>query len=379
MSHNVKLESAFAALAVVFWGSAAIAQEAEDGEGAQSAASAQNLAVDEVPAEDRAAAVVDPNWKAPRTSWGDPDFHGVWSSDDFRSVPRERPEEFGTRERLTPEEFAKRAEADARQRNFILNQSDYAARSWGLRTFGYSSQIIDPPNGRMPAKTADAKPRATRGSYSGGPWDDFEDFTLYDRCITRGMSSIMPTPAIYGNGVEIVQSPDTVSITFEMVHETRLIRLDDKPHAAGLNQYLGTSRGHWEGDTLVVETEGLTDKTNINDAQNSKSLRITERFRRIDPEMIEYVGTFNDPETFEAPFTYRLMLTAFPDYRIYEYACHEGNNVVRGGLAGERVFEQEAAEALAKGLPPPQRHTDLGRLPEDAAQIVNINEGGGRE
>jgi hypothetical protein len=379
MSRNVQLESVFASLAVAFWGSAAVAQEAEDAPSGQDTPSAQNLVVDEIPAEDRAASVVDPNWKAPRTSWGDPALHGVWSSDDFRSVPRERPEDFGTRERLTPEEFAKRAEADARQRDFILNQSDYAARSWGVRTFGYSSQLIDPPNGRMPAKTANAKPRSTRGSYSGGPWDDFEDFTLYDRCITRGMSSIMPTPAIYGNGVEIVQSPDTVSITFEMIHETRLIRLEDKAHPAGVEQYLGTSRGHWEGDTLVVETEGLTDKTNINDAQNSKSLKITERFRRIDPEMIEYVGTFNDPETFEAPFTYRLMLTAFPDYRIYEYSCHEGNNVVRGGLAGERVFEREAAEAQAKGLPAPERHVDLGRLPEDSSQIVNINEGGGSD
>jgi hypothetical protein len=378
MSHFVKVKSVCAALAVVFSGAGVVAQE-DEGNAPSAGDDTQGLVVDEIPAEDRAAAVADPNWKAPRTSWGDPALQGVWSSDDFRSVPRERPEDFGTRERLTPEEFAKRAANDARQRNFILNESDYAARSWGVRTFGYSSQLIDPPNGRMPAKTANAKPRSTRGSYSGGPWDDFEDFTLYDRCITRGMSSIMPTPAIYGNGVEIVQSPDTVSITFEMIHETRLIRLDDKPHAAGIDQYLGTSRGHWEGDTLVVETEGLTDKTNINDAQNSKWLKITERFRRIDPEMIEYVGTFNDPETFEAPFTYRLMLTAFPDYRIYEYSCHEGNNVVRGGLAGERVFEREAAEAVAKGLPPPERHVDLGRLPEDPAQIVNINEGGGGE
>ena len=89
-----------------------------------------------------------------------------------------------------PRPDLKRAADDARQRNFILNESDYAARSWAERTFGYSSQIIDPPNGRMPAKTANAKPRSTRGSYSGGPWDDFEDFTLYDRCITRGMKSI---------------------------------------------------------------------------------------------------------------------------------------------------------------------------------------------
>ena len=118
--------------------------------------------------------------------------HVVAVLDDMISIPRERPEKFGTREQLTPEEFAERAKADAAFRNRVLNQESYYSRSWGTRSFGYTSQIIDPPNGRMPETTATAAPRSTRGSYSGGPYDDFEDFNLYDRCITRGFSSLVP-------------------------------------------------------------------------------------------------------------------------------------------------------------------------------------------
>jgi hypothetical protein len=334
--------------------------------------------VDKVPAEDTAAAVADPNWTAPRTSWGDPSFQGTWSSDDMISIPRERPEKFGSREQVTAEEFTERAKADAAFRNRVLNQESYYSRSWGVRSFGYTSQIIDPPDGRMPAKTADAVPRSTRGSYSGGPYDDFDDFNLYDRCITRGLSSLVPSPARYGNGIYIAQSPDAFTITYEMVHETRVVKLDGKPHAGdNVRQYLGNSRGHWEGDTLVVETVNLTDKTNIGDVQNSTQMKLTERFRRVDPEMIEYIGTVEDPAAFTAPFTYRLMLTKHPGYRVYEYSCHEGNTVVSGGLSGERAFERRVAEAVAKGEPVPvhERLDDLGPLPEDGTALFNINEG----
>jgi hypothetical protein len=335
------------------------------------------IRVDTVAAEDTAAAAKDPNWAAPRTSWGDPSLQGTWSSDDMISIPRERPEKFGTREQLTPEEYAERAKADAAFRNRVLNQESYYSRSWGTRSFGYTSQIIDPPNGRMPEATATATPRSTRGSYSGGPYDDFEDFNLYDRCITRGFSSLVPSPARYGNGIYIAQSPDAFTITYEMVHETRVVKLDGAPHTNDVRQYLGNSRGHWEGDTLVVETTQLTNKTNIGAVQNSESMKLTERFRRVDPDMIEYTGTVEDPATFTAPFTYRLMLTRSPGYRVYEYSCHEGNTVVSGGLSGERAFEREVAEAIAKGAPVPvhERSDDLGPLPEDRTQFVNINEG----
>ncbi len=115
-----------------------------------------------VPTEDTAAAVADRNWKVPRTSWGDPHLEGVYSTDDMRSVPRDRPEEFGTREKLTPEEFAKRAQEDAEQRDRILNKSSYSSNSVGSRTFGWTSQVIDPPNGRIPPMNETGLARAAR-------------------------------------------------------------------------------------------------------------------------------------------------------------------------------------------------------------------------
>jgi hypothetical protein len=337
------------------------------------------IRADEVPAEDLAAAVRDPNWKPPRTSWGDPALEGIWNSDDNIAIPRERPEQFGTRERLSEEEFAERAKNEAAFRNRILNEESWYSRSWSTRTFGYSSQIIDPPNGRMPERTATAVPQSTRGSYSGGPYDTFTDFNLYDRCITRGFSSLVPSPARYGNGIHISQSPDAVTITYEMVHETRVIPLnrEAKPDP-NARQYLGVSRGHFEGNTLVIETEGFTDKTNIGNVHNSTAMKLTERLRRVDPEMIEYVGTVNDPATFKAPFTYRLMITSNPAYKeVYEYSCHEGNTVVEHGLAGERQFEREVAAAIARGEKPPEhvRSDELGPLPTDAAAFININKG----
>jgi hypothetical protein len=187
----------------------------------------------------------------------------------------------------------------------------------------------------------------------------------------------VPSPARYGNGIYIAQSPDAVTVTYEMVHETRVIKLGGVPQPNDVRQYLGTSRGRWEGDTLVVETTNLTDQTNIGNVQNSALMKVTERFRRVDGDMIEYRGTVDDPATFTAPFTYRLMLTKHPGYRVYEYSCHEGNTVVSGGLSGERAFERRVAEAVAKGLPPPvhERRNDLGPLPGDSAQLFNINEG----
>jgi len=363
----VGLSSLCVTVAMAFSGSSVLAQQRAE----------VAIPTAEVPAEDRFASVADPNWNVPRTSWGHPDLQGTYSSDDMFSIPRERPEEFGTRERLTPEEFAERAAADSAYRHRILNEESWYSRSWSVRTFGYTSQIIDPPNGRMPATTAAAVPRTTRGSYSGGPYNTFEDFNLYDRCITRGMSSIMPSPARYGNGVRIVQGPDRVAISYEMVHETRVIMLVDEPVEDDVRQYLGRSRGYWDGDTLVVQTRNLTDKTNIGNVQNSESLLITERLRRVDPEVVEYVGTFEDPETFEAPFTYRLMLTTQPGYRVYEYSCHEGNTAVGTGLSGERAFERRVAEALARGEPAPthERSDGLGSLPEDEGLFFDINAG----
>ena len=335
------------------------------------------------PAEDTAAAVVDPNWKVPRTSWGHPSLQGVYSTDDMRSVPRDRPEEMGTREKLTPEELAKRVESDAKERDRVLNKSSFSSNSVGSRTFGWTSQIIDPPNGRMPSLSAAGEARKRpqdRGSYGAGPFDTFEDFHLYDRCITRGILG-SSFAVIYGNGVRIAQSPDSVVIGYEMLADSRVIPLVDKPAVQdSLKQYLGTSRGYWDGDTLVIETKNFNGKTSIGGngigTRHSDQLVLTERLRRVDPNMIEYRVTVDDPLTYSAPWTARMMWTTQPGYEIYEYSCHEANRAIAGGLGGERNYEMRVREARAKGLPLPERlpsQPNLAPLPTDDAAFINLN------
>src|SRR5690606_16694637 len=221
------------------------------------------------------------------------------------------------------------------------------------RSFGFSSLVVDPPNGRTPALTEDGRARAAiaarQGTFGPGPFNTFEDFSLYDRCIARGLSAGM-SAVLYGNGILITQSPDTVTITYEMVHETRVIPLDGRPHLAdGIMQYTGNSRGYWDGDTLVVESRGFKDTTSIGNAPNSTSMRTTERIRRVDPDMIEYRLTVDEHVTFTAPFTVRAMWTTQPNYEVYEYSCHEGNSAVGVGLSGERAYERQVAEAIENG------------------------------
>lgn len=337
-----------------------------------------------VPAETTAAALTDPDWAPPRTSWGDPSLEGVWSTDDMRSVPRERPKDVGTRRELTPEEFAKRAGRDEAGRDRAVNEETFLRNEVGVRTFGYSSLVIDPPDGRMPEMTQAGEARAAgrdRGTFGSGPFDDFTDFTLYDRCITRGIIG-STLPVIYGNGLRITQNPNYVAISYEMVHDTRIIPLDGRPKLDdSIREYLGDSRGHWEGDTLVIETTNLTDKTSIgpngNGVRHSAAMTIIERLTRVDPEMIEYTATVTDPVAYTAPFTYRLMFTTQPGYRLYEYSCHEGNGAVVNALSGERTYEKEVAAAKAKGLPIPERANgrSIYRAPEEGAEIFDINQG----
>jgi hypothetical protein len=307
-------------------------------------------------AEAAAAKRVNPHWKAPRTAWGHPDLEGTWTTDDMRGVPMARPAQFGTRVHLTDEEFAARAKQRETARQIDDGRAGTFRNEEGSRDFGYTSMVIDPPDGRVPALTAAARarPRA-QGSFGVGPWEKIEDFSLYDRCITRGaIGSFMP--AVYGNGARIVQTPTEVVISYEMIHDTRVIPLDGRPApGAGIQSYMGSARGHWEGDTLVVESSNFTDKTAVGGALHSTALRLTERFTRIDPAMIDYEITVTDPLTFVKPWTMRMTITQQADYEIYEYGCHEGNLAMRHALLAERAYEKAAAEAKAKGLPPPER------------------------
>ena len=307
-------------------------------------------------AETHAAARVDASWKPPVTAWGHPDLQGIWTTDDMRGIPQQRAPEFGTRQHLTDDEFAARGA----QREGARETQDREAvgtfrNEEGTRTFGYTSMVIDPPDGRFPPVLPEARQRRSGGSFGVGPWNTMEDFSLYDRCITRGAVGSFG-PAVYGNGARILQTPDSVVIAYEMVHDTRIIPLDGRqPLGAGIRQYMGDSRGRFEGSTLVIESTNFTDKTALGGVRHSEQLKLTERFTRIDPQMIDYEVRVEDPLTWEQPWTMRMTITQQPGYEIYEYACHEGNMAMRNILSAERAYERAAAEAAAKGLPLPER------------------------
>ncbi len=275
----------------------------------------------------------------------------------MRGIPQQRPTEFGTRAYLTDQEFAERIA----QRDKVRQTQDRGAAGTfrneeGTRTFGYTSMVIDPADGRVPAATQEAKQRrVTPGTFGYGPFNTISDFSLYDRCITRGVIGSFG-PAVYGNGARIVQTPDTVAISYEMVHDTRIIPVDGRaPLSSGIHLYMGDSRGRWDGGTLVVITSNFTDKTTIAGVRHSEQLRLTERFTRIDPEMVDYEIRVEDPLTWEQPWTMRMTLTQQPGYEMYEYACHEGNIALEHILTGERAYEKAAADAKARGRALPER------------------------
>lgn len=318
----------------------------------------------QVPAETTAAAKKIKGWTPPGTPWGHPDLQGIWTSDDMRSVPVQRADSVAGRASLTPEEFARRATGDEGSRDRAVNKETVLRNEWGIRTFGYTSLVTDPADGRIPPMTPEALKRAAPrdgGTFGPGPFNGPEDFTLYDRCITRGVIGSL-LPVLYGNGLRIVQTPEYVVISYEMIHDTRIIPLDGRPHAGSkIRQYLGDSRGRWEGNTLVVETTNFTDQTSLgangNGVRHSDKMRLTERFTRIDPQMIGYEATIDDPVSYTRPWTLRLTITTQPDYQLYEYACHEGNGAVKYALSGDRAYDKAVADAVAKGLPIPRRDT----------------------
>jgi len=303
------------------------------------------------------SAPADANSSAPRTPWGDPDLQGFWSTDDSIGVPVERPDRFGDRLFLTDEEIADRATRD--EQAFERSLEEFAApvnpdappntgppAHWGERgnrTARQTSFVVDPPDGKIPAVTPAGLARTAtrdRGSFGAGPFDGPEDFTNYDRCISRSVvGSILPRP--YGNGLQIVQTPGYLAIRHEMIHDTRIIPLDGSPHLGeSIRQYMGDSRGRWEGDTLVVETRNLTDKTSIgfngNGLRHSEAMHLVERFRRVNAGTIQYEVILTDPKTYAAPFSIALPLTTQPGYYVYEYACHEGNYGLPNILSGAR-------------------------------------------
>jgi hypothetical protein len=293
-----------------------------------------------------------------RTPWGDPEFQGEWTSEGEYGVPLERPTQFGTRQFLTDEEYAKRLEdvqtrdaKDLAPVDVLSGHVDAPSapiphwREYNT-TSRRTSLIIDPANGRLPPRTSQARPvpRQRCGSLLGGePCDTYTDYGLGVRCIVHGGGyPDAMFPAVYNANMRIVQSPGLVAISYELIHDTRVIPIESSPPSAPLpssaiRTYMGTTRGHWEGTTLVVESTNFRATTR----GASAGLRLIERFTRTGRDAITYEVTFIDPATWTAPWTAALDLKSRPDDAgVYEYACHEGNYGLYNMLSTSRFLER---------------------------------------
>ena len=306
------------------------------------------------------ATVLSAQSRIPRTPWGDPDLQGTWSSEAELSTPFERPTQYGTRQTLTDEEYTqRRAQADKQVQADISEFDVFTADTRNAGAVGSAtsppphwlerskvsrrtSLLIDPPDGRLPPTTQAGRGRgrgAAAGTFGANPaYNGPQDLSLWERCITRGVpAAIFPT--VYNANVRIVQAPGTVAITYEMIHDTRVITLDGRPHAGpAIRGYQGDSRGRWEGDTLVVDTTNFSETSNYRGSRGT--LHLIERFTRT-ADGLRYEVTVDDPQTWTRPWTAALDLASQPDGALFEYACHEGNNSMRNILSGARAGEQK--------------------------------------
>jgi hypothetical protein len=288
----------------------------------------------------------------PRTSWGHPDLQGIWSAATI--TPFERPAELAGKEFLTKEEadaFERRTfETSNRDRRDGGADADVARaynEFWwdrGSRVVPSrrTSLVIDPPDGKVPPLTAEGQQRLNAAAAlrkMRGPADHPEDRNLWEQCITRGVPTVM-LPQPYNNNYQIIQTRDHVIILAEMIHDARIVPIDGRPHLPStIRQLMGDSIGHWEGDTLVVETTNFTNRTSYRGS--GENLRLIERFTRTAPDVLTYRVTLDDPTTFTRPWT--IELPAVPsDGEIYEYACHEGNYGLEGILRGHRAEEKRS-------------------------------------
>ena len=285
----------------------------------------------------------------PRTADGRPDLQGIWTNSTV--TPLERPADLADTEFLTEEEAAEyarrareRTHGDRRgadpEADLRIGYNDFW---WDRGTTTVSTRrtslIVDPPDGRIPPLTPAARERAAQRAEARRlrPADGPEDRSLADRCITRGNNGPPMLPAGYNNNYQIVQTRDHVVILIEMIHDVRIIPLVEGPRLHdSVRQWLGDSRGRWDGDTLVVETTHFTDRTNFRGA--GRNLRVVERFTRTGADTLLYEFTVDDPESFESPWSGEIPMTrsAGP---LYEYACHEGNYSMANILAAARAAE----------------------------------------
>jgi len=292
------------------------------------------------------------HFEADRTPWGHPDLQGVW---DRRTItPLERPERYADQPFLNADEIRAYERASAARgdgRPLDSGRSGISVHDPGdldygstVLASGQTSLVVDPASGRIPAYTNSSRDRMAarvRAEEGRGPADSWIDRSLTERCITWGVPQGM-LPQAYNNNLHILQTPDTVMILNEMVHDIRIVPLDGRPHLpAKLRQWHGDPRGHWEGDTLVIESTNFSDKANFR--RSGKNLHLVERFTRISEELLQYEFTVEDPTTWVRSWS-----VAFPmvmaEQPMYEFACHEGNYGLRNILGAARHLEKQAAE-----------------------------------
>ncbi len=304
-----------------------------------------------------AAAVLD-------TPWGDPDLQGVWPSGALIDVPFERPRAFGTRAELNDAEFAARRALIARQvqadaiGSVLPEEAETGGTPRHWRERGQPSRLaslmVDPLDGRLPPMTTDGAGRAAAwpDTSNTAAFTQPSDMAIFDRCITRGVLGSM-FPNLYSSGTEILQTPGLVVIRHETIHETRIVPLDGRPWLSpSMPSYMGDSRGHWEGRTLVIETQNFNGRTgslgrNANGNPTSTALRLVERLTRLDAETLQYEVRVDDPQTWTRSWTVAFPLTRDPDYALFEYACHEGNYAMRNILSAARAGERGTTSVTA--------------------------------
>ena len=308
----------------------------------------------------------------PKTPWGHPDLQGVWNNSTNTPL-----------ERMTADE----QERGRRAQEPVRRATDGTGAAWP-ETGGRlerTSLIVDPPDGRIPMKPEAVRRLVARedARQGRGEADSWLDRNSWERCISRTLPVAM-IPNLYNNNYQILQTADHVVIVMEMIHEARVIPLDGRPHASDrIRQWLGDSRGHWEGDTLVVETINFNDKLDGGDVQPShviqtghrgsgKTLRLVERFTRADAKTIDYRFTIEDPQTYTRPYTVAIPMRKTPgETRLFEYACHEGNYAMLNLLKSGRANEQAAVEAARMVS---QQRIDAGHpgIREPAVPIVPV-------
>ena len=285
----------------------------------------------------------------PRTPWGKPDLQGVWN---FATLtPMERPAALAGQERLTEEDVANIV-ARSEQFTELLSERGVGGNTGTYDEFWFdfgsdvsadrrTSLVIDPPNGRIPDRTPTASERmaARRAYLRDHPADSWEDRNLAERCLVGFNSGPPMAPSAYNNVFQMFQTEDHVVILNEMVHDARVVPLDGRDHLdAGIRQWLGNSRGYWDGGTLVVETANFRDETNFRGV--TRDVRLVERFTRAAADTLLYEFTVTDPRTFVRPWTAEVPMALSPN-ATYEYACHEGNYGLEGILSGTRAEERE--------------------------------------